>query len=156
MAAMPALPSHLGSFFWLVKFWRFLQSEESSSRAAKWGKLCFNPAGWLADRRVACSEHVCTTVSMDSQTLPRFFLLQSRLSKITLFDWSCLWAFGIAVYRSYVISCLHDHEYTCISYWNYFYQYTIQIIKRSLCSQLNVDKEIIFAIKISKIIVFAT
>jgi hypothetical protein len=35
MAAMPALPSMLGSFFWLVKFWRFLQSEESSSRAAK-------------------------------------------------------------------------------------------------------------------------
>jgi hypothetical protein len=49
----------LGSFFWLVKFWRFLQSEESSSRAAKWGNFCFNPAGWLADRRVACAVPRC-------------------------------------------------------------------------------------------------
>ena len=97
MAAMPALPSHLGSFFWLVNFRCFLRSEGPSLGATKGGMLWFNQARGLADRKVACAERVCTTASMDSQTLPPFFLLQRRLSKITLFDWSCLCAFGTAV-----------------------------------------------------------
>ena len=94
MAAMPALPSHLGSFFWLVNFRCFLRSEGPSLGATKGGMLWFNQARGLADRRVACAERVCTTASMDSQTLPPFFLLQRRLSKITRFDWSCLCAFA--------------------------------------------------------------
>ena len=81
MAAMPALPSHLGSFFWLVNFWRFLRCEGPSSGAAKPGMLCFNPAGWLADRRVRCAERVCTTASMDSQTLPGFFCYKAACPK---------------------------------------------------------------------------
>ena len=156
MAAMPALPSHLGSFFWLVNFRCFLRSEGPSLGATKGGMLWFNQARGLADQRVACAERVCTTASMDSQTLPPFFLLPRRLSKITRFDWSCLWGFGTAVYWPYVISCLHDHKDTCTSYHNYQYQDTIQKIKRSLCNQLNDGKEIILAIKISKIIFLAS
>ena len=81
-----------GKFLALFAIWRAI------FRSRKTGHALIQ-SSWVTRRSKSCVCWACMYHGVHGlANLARFFfLLQSRLSKITRFDWSCLWAFGSAV-----------------------------------------------------------